>query len=328
MPDLEGKTRTQAENALTALGLSVDVTEEFSDSVDKGYVISTSPKAGSKVDKGGMVQVVVSKGSEADAMVAVPDLRNRDEATAKQLLGSSELISGTASTASSDSVDEGKIISQSPEAGTQIEKGTKVDYVVSTGPEMVYVGDYKGFSRDQIEDKLNGLEIRWESEYDNSGEYPEGTVISHEHRDENVPKGTTITVVLSKGKEKVTVPNVSSYKMNDAKAKMPSNITIKEDYSKTTTDPNLDNVVYQQSVTGEVEINSTVTLYAYKYVEPEPSTPPSGSDTTGTESENTGNQGSGTGTQNGGSENQNEDATVTTGTNAGSGTTEQTLTAP
>ena len=60
----------------------MDITEEFSDSVDKGYVISTSPRAGSKVDKGGIVQVVVSKGSEEDAMVEVPTLTNRDEATA------------------------------------------------------------------------------------------------------------------------------------------------------------------------------------------------------------------------------------------------------
>ena len=163
VPDLEGKTQTQAENALTALGLSVDITEKFSDTVDKGYVISTSPKAGSKVDKGGVVQVVVSKGSEADAMVEVPTLTNRDEATAKQLLSSAGLASGSVTQEFSNTVESGRIISQNPNAGTKVEKGTKVSYVVSKGPETKYVRvpDLRGMTESQARQALReaGLSV-------------------------------------------------------------------------------------------------------------------------------------------------------------------------
>lgn len=297
VPDLEDYTRESAVSALENLGLSADVTEEYNDDVASGRVISTSPKAGESVERGGVVKIVISKGSEEDAQVQVPDLRNRSEATAKQLLSQAELSSGTVTTEASDTVASGNVISQSPSAGTTVDKGTSVSYVVSTGPEQVHVGDYRGYTRDQIIAKLEtekGLRIAWaDSQYDNSGEYAEGTVLSHDHRDTNVAKGTTITVVMSLGKEKIRVPDVSSstYTLEEAKKQMPAGISVTVDDSRTTTDPNLNNIVYNQSKTGDVDKNTQVILYVYKYVEPTPDPTPPTEGTGGTD--NSGNGGTG-----------------------------------
>ena len=226
VPDLEGKTQTQAENALTALGLSVDITEKFSDTVDKGYVISTSPKAGSKVDKGGVVQVVVSKGSEADAMVEVPTLTNRDEATAKQLLSSAGLASGSVTQEFSDTVESGKIISQNPNAGTKVEKGTKVSYVVSKGAEDVYIGRdaSPGNSEQAVKSYLEGKGLVVNIIRENNDNYDKGIVFNVQPGNGSTVKpGSTVNVYVSDGPkpvETVSIPNVMGANESDAKKKL------------------------------------------------------------------------------------------------------------
>ena len=226
VPDLEGKTQTQAENALTALGLSVDITEKFSDTVDKGYVISTSPKAGSKVDKGGVVQVVVSKGSEADAMVEVPTLTNRDEATAKQLLSSAGLASGSVTQEFSNTVESGRIISQNPNAGTKVEKGTKVSYVVSKGAEDVYIGRdaSPGNSEQAVKSYLEGKGLVVNIIRENNDNYDKGIVFNVQPGNGSTVKpGSTVNVYVSDGPkpvETVSIPNVMGANESDAKKKL------------------------------------------------------------------------------------------------------------
>lgn len=63
VPDILGKTRSQAESALKAEGLSLgNVTEEESDEYDEGDVMEQNPSSGTKVDEGSSVDIVVSKG--------------------------------------------------------------------------------------------------------------------------------------------------------------------------------------------------------------------------------------------------------------------------
>lgn len=213
VPDLKGKTKTQAENALKGLGLSADFTEAFSDSVDEGYVISTTPKAGSKVDKGGVVQVTISKGKEADAMVTVPDLKNRSESTAKQLLSSNELASGTVTSEYSDTVEEGNVISQNPAAGTSVEKGTKVSYVVSKGKENtdVYIGDAmrNGSSESAVTSYLTGKGLKVSRSEAYSDTVSKGDVISYNPGNgSTVALGSTVNIVVSLGPEPVKTAQV------------------------------------------------------------------------------------------------------------------------
>lgn len=221
VPDLKGKTKTQAENALKGLGLSADFTEAFSDSVDEGYVISTTPKAGSKVDKGGVVQVTISKGKEADAMVTVPDLKNRSESTAKQLLSSNELASGTVTSEYSDTVQEGNVISQNPAAGTSVEKGTKVSYVVSKGKENtdVYIGNYSGMTESEAISKAQSKGLNPVVDYEFSSTVTSGLVTRTDPQNgSTVAAGSKITIWVSKGVEKVQVPDLSGMNADQAKS--------------------------------------------------------------------------------------------------------------
>ena len=68
MPTVEGLTRDQMNEALTELKLTANVTEEFSDSVPSGQVISASVEPGAELHWGDTVDVVVSKGPETAAV--------------------------------------------------------------------------------------------------------------------------------------------------------------------------------------------------------------------------------------------------------------------
>ena len=118
VPDVLGYTKERAVSALEELGFTVDVAEAF-DSAAAGNVISTSPSAGSKAKRSGVIKVVVSKGPEEDKNEeTVPKIEGLREADAKVALSSVNLKSGTVTEEFHNSVAEGYIISQSVKAGT------------------------------------------------------------------------------------------------------------------------------------------------------------------------------------------------------------------
>lgn len=80
--DQTGKPRAEAEKALQGASFTVDVTEEFSDEVDQGRVISQSPAQGTAF-RGDTIRLVVSKGPEN---VDVPDVIGRTQEEAVKVL--------------------------------------------------------------------------------------------------------------------------------------------------------------------------------------------------------------------------------------------------
>ncbi len=213
VPDVTGKSQAKAESALKEAGLSADVSEVYSDEVSAGKVISTSPSAGKKIERGSVVQVVVSKGKEEDAQIEVPDIRNSSESSAKQKLSDKGLASGTVTQEFSDSVEEGKVISQNPSAGTKVEKGSKVSYVISKGKENkdVYIGNAEkdGSTESAVTNYLTsrGLKVKRSESY--SDTVPKGNVISYKPGNgSTVPYGSIVEIVVSLGPEPVKTAEV------------------------------------------------------------------------------------------------------------------------
>ena len=135
VPNVVGRDEAEAEQMIQDANLVVVHETEFSDEVDQGKVISSDPEAGTEVEEGTEVTIVVSKGPE---QATVPELRNRTASEAESALADAGL-SGSASEEYSDSVPEGQVISQSIDPGEKVEKGTTVSYVVSLGAETKYV---------------------------------------------------------------------------------------------------------------------------------------------------------------------------------------------
>ncbi len=129
VPNVVGKTSSKAASDLTTVGLTSTQTQQFSDSVANGIVISQGNAPGTKIPKGSTVSIVVSKGIE---QVSVPYVIGKTISQAAAAMASVGLNS-TQTQQYNDTVPSGVVISQSNVAGTKISKGTTVNMIVSKG---------------------------------------------------------------------------------------------------------------------------------------------------------------------------------------------------
>lgn len=196
IPDVAGKPEAAASKILTDLGLKVEPKEEASPTVPKGQVIATNPAAGSQIRPGSTVTLVVSTGKE---IIEVPDLRNLTTQEAEKILSQAGLqLDPTVRQETSDQVENGKILDQSPGAGSQVSKGSRVAITVSSGIEEVRVPSIEGMKWSQAEGNLTALGLVPRVEFVDS-EKPEGTVISLAEAGQKLPKGSVVNVTVSNG---------------------------------------------------------------------------------------------------------------------------------
>lgn len=135
VPNVLGYEDSQATTLLEEAGLKVTHGYAYDDNVEKDHVISSDPVAGTEVEEGSTVKIIISNGKETKK-IAVPKLKGMSEADAAAKLQEVNLV-GNPSYEYSDDVKEGQVISQDPEVNTEVDEGTTVSYVVSKGPQKV-----------------------------------------------------------------------------------------------------------------------------------------------------------------------------------------------
>ena len=135
VPNVVGYDSDAAMNTLTDQGFSPKRDYAYSDTVASGKVISQTPDANASAKKGDTVTLVVSQGKEA---VTVPDVYNRTQEEATSMLTQAGLVVSSTTSENSDTVEAGKVISQSVAAGKYVEKGSGVTLVISLGSKKNY----------------------------------------------------------------------------------------------------------------------------------------------------------------------------------------------
>ncbi|WP_428674333.1 PASTA domain-containing protein [Reyranella sp.] len=134
VPDLTRKTRAEAEAALKAAGFAIGAERTAtSDTVPANAVVSTDPAAGAKAKLGAPVALVFSAGPATVADADIPDVTLLTQAAAETVLKAAGLTIGTVSTAYSDVVPAGGVISINPPATAMVKPGTPVALVLSAG---------------------------------------------------------------------------------------------------------------------------------------------------------------------------------------------------
>ena len=203
VPDVTNLTEAAAKIKLAEAKLSVtDVIQVQSDEVESGKVIETNPKAGSTVKEKSKVTIKVSSGKEA---VTMKDYRNKTYETARDEL---KKLGFTVEKKeeNSDSVEAGKVISQSIAPNQKVEgKDTVITLVVSKGETSIKMANLKGYTREGAIEyaSTNNLNLTITEEENDA---TVDTVISQSIREgSDIKKGTPLTVVLSKGKKAHTV---------------------------------------------------------------------------------------------------------------------------
>ena len=158
--------------------------------------------------------------------VVVPSLTGKTMDQAKQELNGTGLGIRQAGTASSDTVEKGQIISQDPADGKTVEKNTTIEVIISSGSaagtseNTVEIPNVVGQSETDASAALTakGFNVTKTTSYSSS--VAEGYVISQTpNGDTKGKEGDTITLEISLGSEKITVPDVSTSYKSEEQAK-------------------------------------------------------------------------------------------------------------
>ncbi|KUL77614.1 MULTISPECIES: Stk1 family PASTA domain-containing Ser/Thr kinase [unclassified Streptomyces] len=208
---------------------------------------------------------VFDGGTASNDSVAVPSLVGESQSAARELLANVDLELGEVKQDECENQPKGKICSQSPDSKTKVDKGSKVDVVVSTGAPKVTVPSVIGISLEDARKKLEGDDFQFTIKTETrevSSEEP-GTVLDQDPaRGEEVEKGSTITLTVAKEQEQSTVPDVAGRTCDEAKAQMQDNDLTGNCTEVETQDPNQVGKVISTSpaANSKVDKNSTVTI--------------------------------------------------------------------
>ena len=262
MIDITGMTADEAQKKLDELGLKLFVASyEESDKYEKDQIIEQDVDEGKKVAEGSTVNVIVCGSTKSENMTTVPNVTGATETDAVNTLKANNLTYQK-QYQYDDNVETGKVISQSPTSGSQVEKKTSVTIVISQGAEPVTVQDVRGADSGSAQSTLSGqgLNVTVQEEY--SDTVSQGQVISQSiDPGKTVNKGTDITIVVSKGPETKTYACNYTVPLNGPKGAVSSTIKLVDSNGKTlATQSAAATGSYQLSV-GNIQGTSTGTIY-------------------------------------------------------------------
>ncbi len=236
-----------------------DIKESYSDDVEQDNVISQDPNAGSLCWKGTRINLEVSKGKAPGDPVTVPNLQNMTSDDAMKALDAVGLKGKIGDPVADDNVEQGKVAKQDPVAGATAAKGDTVTIQLSSGKGNATVPDVRGYTQSSatktLEDAGFAVAIGT-SKYSDS--VPEGCVISYDPTGSQ-PKGTKITLTISKGTETIDVPNVTGKTESDARSIL-QNAGFSVSVTRTPSSTVDTGYVISYSPTGRQALGTTITI--------------------------------------------------------------------
>jgi beta-lactam-binding protein with PASTA domain/tRNA A-37 threonylcarbamoyl transferase component Bud32 len=270
VPTVIDKPQGEATEILEEAGFEVGVSRVPRADTPAGRVIEQDPTAGSRAPEGSTVDITVSAGL---GQAIVPDVKGKSEAEARKELEDAG-FEVDADRLHSDRVKEGFVIGTVPPIGTHLERGETVTLQISTGPKLVDVPSVVGLDKAVADTQIRDAGLKPHFQKQESTE-PSGQVIDQEPAAGTaVRRSSTVTVVVSSGIGKVTVPNVVGVSKDGAIAELKSVGLSARVVKQTTEDPNADDQVIDQEPTAGTRLprGEAVTIFVGKFTEPPPTT--------------------------------------------------------
>jgi serine/threonine-protein kinase len=185
LPNVQGQTFDQAQQALQNLKLVVQRSDMATTTQPAGTVLAQSPVAGTKAARGTIVTLTVAKAPQ----VAVPDVRGQDQGQASTALQSAGFQVQIVPQAN-PTVPSGKVVNTIPGPGTMANKGDTVQLVVSTGPSTVMVPNVVGQPRDNAIATLTGAGLSVQASCGSNS----AVVSQNPAGGSTVPPGSTVAI--------------------------------------------------------------------------------------------------------------------------------------
>ena len=205
VPNVVGKTEEEAKQMLNEVGLGYKPVKQASTTVPEGVVISQGTVKGTKVAKNTTITLSISTGQSVSS---VPNVVGSDQIDASEVLEAAG-FKVSVRTANSDTVEAGKVISQSPAGLTEASPGTTVVITVSIGkPEAktATVPNVLGKSESDARQALDAAGLQVEVSYNPNVEAFRGVFSQSIAAGETVEIGKVIIISIGTGADQTTAP--------------------------------------------------------------------------------------------------------------------------
>ncbi|MFD0342870.1 Stk1 family PASTA domain-containing Ser/Thr kinase [Streptomyces sp. NPDC127117] len=219
VPSLLGQTEKDARQRLSKAGLELKgVDRAYSDTVDRGKVISSDPGSGDRIRHNDAVKLVVSRGPE---IVKVPDVQGLSSADARRELKKAGLVPGMVTKEFSEETARGDVIRTDPSAGTERHPDSAVALHVSKGAP-VDVPDVTGLSVEDATAALaeEGLKARVRPGRVNSPEDAGDITRQSPGEGAEAAEGDTVELTVSDGPRMIDVPDVTGKDIDEATSEL------------------------------------------------------------------------------------------------------------
>lgn len=196
VPRLIGMDVSQAQDTLALLGLSVGNMGQQESIEGAGLVLSQNPIENSRVTRGSAVNLVVGI---APAGVAVPEVQGMTQGNAVRAINAAGLVVGEIRTVLTHPRNIGRVVAQSPQAGSRIAAGGSVSLevgIISVEPLLVKVPKLTGLTLEQAQNILasSGLVLGSVSEQESR---EAGLILSQNpQHNTRVAQGSVVNVVV------------------------------------------------------------------------------------------------------------------------------------
>ena len=225
LKDLKNESLLKASVYLGRNGVLYELKYEFSNTIEKGHVIKTSPKKGTTVNPDELVTLTISKGKE----IKMPNLKNKTMSYVTKWMVENNLQINYFDKYDNE-IKSGRVIESNYKEGDIIEEGTIIDVTFSKGPLVMKkfenINDFKSWA------DTNGIKYEIKEEFNDEFEKDKIIKTSIEEG-KKINLEETITVYVSKGKA-VTIPNFNGMTKNEVKKecdRLGIKCTFKEEYS-------------------------------------------------------------------------------------------------
>jgi serine/threonine-protein kinase len=213
VPDVLQLQQDLAKLKITQAGLSPEVIKGTSDTVPPGAVSKQEPGSGTKIGKGSTVTLTVSTGKPK---VPVPNVVGQDSNSAVSALAGAGLQWKIRQVFSEQ--QEGTVTAQQPHAGDSVIKGTVIHINVSRGLKPVSIPDVTGQPYLNAKSMLEGQGFQV-ARSEVQSDLPKGVVAAMTPSGgTDVPRGSKITLSVSKGPATTQVPDVTGMSQSAAES--------------------------------------------------------------------------------------------------------------
>ncbi|WP_345619307.1 Stk1 family PASTA domain-containing Ser/Thr kinase [Streptomyces ziwulingensis] len=161
--------------------------------------------------------VFAGDGDAGNGTVSAPNLVGQTRESAEKRAANSDLTIGTVKEEPCEDQPKGKVCEQDPAQGTEVDKQTPIDLVVSTGAPKVDVPDVGGLTYEEAEKALKDKGFDVEKKTQESTETPDTVLSQSPEAGSSQEKGSPVVLTVARQTAQVTVPDVRGQTPDAAK---------------------------------------------------------------------------------------------------------------